>query len=188
MAIVSGTASAADTPLWKVETAKIPTTKYANDAKAYVTQATQALRPYVGDGLGDSRLEPVLADVGTRYFDGARVKSAEDGAAAFDNLEHFESFLKGRVNGASPPEGEAEQAHVTALVDSLTGVRLLADAAIQDGEATIGPFRADPPPAPAPDGLADAFSYLDAAKVELAKVDDMLVKGNPEPASVHAAM
>jgi hypothetical protein len=188
LGIVAGTANADSTPAWKVEVAKIPATKYTRDAKVYATEATQALRPYVGDGLGDSRLEPVLADIGSRYFDGARLKSADDGAAAFDNLEHFDSFLKGRLNGASPPQGEAEQAHITALVDSLSGVRLLADAAIQDAEATIGPFRAIPPPAPAPAGLADAFSYLDTAKAELAKTDDMLIKGNPEPASVHAAM
>jgi Bacterial TSP3 repeat len=188
LGIFGGTANAADTPLWKVEVAKIPATEYTRDAKVYVTEATEALRPYVGDGLGDSRLEPVQADVASRYFDGARFNGTDDAEVAFDNLAHLESFLKGRLTGASPPNGEAEQAHVTALVKSLTGVRLLADAAIQDAEATIGPFRASPPPAPPPDGITEAFADLDAAKVELAKTDDMLAKANPEPATVHAAM
>lgn len=180
-------ASAGETPLWQVEVAKIPTAKYTRDAKVYVGEATQALRPYVGDGLGDSRIDPVLADVDSRYFDGARLKSAGDGEVAFDNLQHLESFLKSRLTGASPPNGEAEQAHVAALVETLSGVRLLADAAIQDAEATIGPFRASPPPAPAPAGLADAFADLDAARVDLAKADEMLAKANPEPATIQAA-
>lgn len=183
----AGPASAGATPLWQVEVAKIPTTNYTRDAKIYVTEASEALRPYVGDGLAESRLEPVLADVSSRYFDGARLKSAADAEVAFDNLAHFESFLKSRLTGASPPNGEAEQAHVLALVKSLTGVRLLTDAAIQDAEATIGPFRASPPPAPAPAWLAEAFADLDAARVDLAKTDEMLLKANPEPAIVQAA-
>ncbi|MEU5725077.1 hypothetical protein ABZ783_25105 [Micromonospora sp. NPDC047738] len=186
VALVAAPASAGSGRLWEVEVAKIPTAKYTRDAKVYVTEATQALRPYVGGGLGDSRIDTVLADVGSRYFDGARLKSVADGAIAFDNLKHLEAFLKGRLNGASPPNGEAEQAHVAAVVETLTGVRLLADAAIQDAEATIGPFRASPPPAPAPAGLAEAFADLDAAKVNLAKADDMLVKANPEPATIQA--
>ncbi|MEU5943765.1 hypothetical protein ABZ807_32475 [Micromonospora sp. NPDC047548] len=187
VALVAAPASAAGSRLWEVEVAKIPTAKYTRDAKVYITEATQALRPYVGDGLGASRIDPVLADVGSRYFDGARLKSAGDGEAAFDNLQHLESFLKSRLTGASPPNGEAEQAHVVAIVETLSGVRLLADAAIQDAEATIGPFRASPPPAPAPAGLTEAFADLAAAKVNLAKADDMLAKANPEPATIQAA-
>ena len=71
-------------------------------------------------------------------------------------------------------------------METLTGIRLLADAAIQDAAATIGPFRASPPPAPAPAGLAEAFADLDAAKVNLAKADEMLLKANPEPATIQA--
>lgn len=186
VALVAAPASAGSGRLWEVEVAKIPTAKYTRDAKVYVTEATKALRPYVGDGLGDSRIGTVLADVDSRYFDGARLKSAADGEVAFDNLKHLEAFLKGRMNGASPPSGESEQAHVRALVETLTGLRLLADAALQDAEATIGPFRASPPPAPAPAGLTEAFADLDAAKVDLAKADDMLVKANPEPATIQA--
>jgi hypothetical protein len=187
VALVAAPASAGETPLWQVEVAKIPTAKYTRDAKVYVTEATEALRPYVGDGLGDSRIDPVLADVDTRYFDGARLNSAANGEIAFDNLQHLESFLKSRMTGASPPNGEAEQAHVAALVETLTGVRLLADAAIQDAEATIGPFRASPPPAPAPAGLTEAFADLEAAKVNLVKADEMLVKANPEPATIQSS-
>ncbi|MET8349475.1 MULTISPECIES: hypothetical protein [unclassified Micromonospora] len=186
VALVAAPASAGSGRLWEVEVAKIPTVKYTRDAKVYVTEATQALRPFVGDGLGDSRIDTVLADVDSRYFDGARLNSAAEGAVAFDNLKHLEAFLKGRMNGASPPNGESEQAHVRALVETLTGVRLLADAAIQDAEATIGPFRASPPPAPAPAGLTEAFADLEAAKVNLAKADDMLAKANPEPATIQA--
>ncbi|WP_203705757.1 hypothetical protein [Asanoa iriomotensis] len=170
-----------------MEVAKIPTAEYTRDAKAYVSEATQALRPYVGSDLGDSRIDPVLADVDSRYFDGARFNSAANGAIAFDNLQHLESFLKSRMTGASPPNGEAEKAHVTALVETLTGVRLMGDAAIQDAEATIGPFRASPPPAPAPAGLAEAFADLEAAKVNLAKADEMLLKANVEPATIQAS-
>ncbi|SCG55144.1 hypothetical protein GA0070619_3220 [Micromonospora zamorensis] len=187
VALVATPASAEGRHLWEVEVAKIPTADYTSDAQVYITESTQALRPYVGDGLGDSRIDPVLADVGSRYFDGARLKSAGDGAAAFDNLKHLEAFLKSRLTGASPPNGEAEQAHVVALVETLSGARLLADAAIQDAEATIGPFRASPPPAPAPVGLTEAFADLAAAKVNLAKADDMLVKANPVPATIQSA-
>ncbi|MBG0568921.1 hypothetical protein [Actinoplanes aureus] len=187
LAFVDGSALAADTPLWKVEVAKIPSAEYTRDAKVYMTEATQALRPYVGGGLGDSRIDPVLADVGSRYFDGARLNGAADGAVVWDNLQHLESFLKSRMTGASPPNGEAEQAHVRTLVETLTGMRLLSDAAIQDAEATIGPFRASPMPAPAPAGLTEAFADLDEAKASLAKSDELLRKASPEPATVHAA-
>ncbi|WP_074318743.1 hypothetical protein [Micromonospora cremea] len=186
VALFGAEATAGETPLWQVEVAKIPTTEYTRDAKIYVTESCQALSPYVEGGLGDSRLAPVLADVESRYFDGARLKSAADGEVAFDNLKHLESFLKSRLTGASPPNGEAEQAHVRALVKTLTGARLLADAAIQDAEVTIGPFRASPPPAPAPVGLTEAFADLEAAKVDLAKADEMLVKANPVPATIQA--
>ncbi|MFE9694209.1 hypothetical protein [Micromonospora sp. NPDC005806] len=186
LALFGGPASAGETPLWQTEVGKIPTAKYTRDAKLYITESCQALSPYVEGGLGDSRLAPVLADVESRYFDGARLKSAADGQVAFDNLEHLESFLKSRLTGASPPSGEAEQAHVRALVETLSGVRLLADAAIQDAEATIGPFRASPPPAPAPAGLTEAFADLEEAKASLAKADDMLVKANVEPATIQA--
>ncbi|MFF0098845.1 hypothetical protein ACFYO8_05885 [Micromonospora sp. NPDC005257] len=184
LAIFGGEALAGETPLWQKEVGKIPTADYTRDAKLYIAESCEALSPYVAGGLGDSRLAPVLADVQSRYFDGARLKSAADGTAVFDHLKPLESFLKSRLTGASPPNGEAEQAHVRALVETLTGARLLADAAIQDAEATIGPFRASPPPAPAPVGLTEAFADLAAARTSLAKADEMLVKANPEPATI----
>ncbi|MGI5521862.1 hypothetical protein ACQEUX_13050 [Micromonospora sp. CA-259024] len=187
IALLGTPAAAAETPLWQVEIAKIPATRYQLDAKASVIEGTEALRPYVGDDLGESRLEPVQADVKSRYFDGARLNGTADAAAAFDNLKHLEAFLKSRMTGASPPSGEAEQGHVTALVKALTGVRLLADAAIQDAEATIGPFRrVSPPPPPAPAGIDEAFADLEAAKGYLAKADEMLVKANVLPATIQA--
>lgn len=179
-------AVAAETPLWQVEVAKIPAAEYTRDARAYISEATEALRPYVGSELGESRIDLVLADVGDKYFDGARLDGSANGEIAYDNLKHLEAFLKGRMTGASPPNGEAEQAHIRALVGTLSGVRLLADAAIQDAEATIGPFRASPPPAPMPPGMAEAFADLDAARVSFATADDMLDKANPVPATVHA--
>lgn len=187
LALPGRVAFAADKPLWQVEVSKIPTNPYTRDAKNYVSEATQALRPYLTDGPGDSRVDEVLADVDTRYFDGARLNSAENGEVAYDNVAHLESYLKSRLTGASPPSGEAEQAHIGALVDTLTAARLLADAAIHDAEATIGPFRASPPPAPAPTGLADAFGDLDTARTELRQADSKLTIANPESAAVHAS-
>jgi hypothetical protein len=108
LAVFGNGAAAAGTPQWQVEVANIPTAEYTRDARAYVSEATQALRPYVGDGLGDSRIAPVLADVDSRYVDGARLNSAANGEIALDSLEHLESFLKSRLTGASPPNGEAE--------------------------------------------------------------------------------
>ncbi|WP_125777654.1 hypothetical protein [Antribacter gilvus] len=187
--MVGATAQANETPLWQTEIAQIPSTEYSRDALHYVTEATEALRPWVGqDGLDVSRLEPVLADVGTRYYDGARFASRADADAAFDNLTHFESFLKSRMTGASPPDGDAEVGHVTALVSSMTGVRLLADAAIQDADATIGPFRSPDLPADieVPAGMDQAFALLDSAEADLAKADEMFLKANITPATINS--
>ncbi|MEV4623253.1 hypothetical protein AB0J74_31660 [Asanoa sp. NPDC049573] len=186
LALFAGEASAEETSRWQDDVAKIPTTAYTRDARQSITEAIDGVRPYLGDGLGDSRVDAVAADVANRYFDGARFRGASDGSAAFDNLKHLASYLKSRLSGASAPNGEAEQAHATALVRILTAIRLLSDAAIQDAEATIGPFRANPPPAPAPPGLSGAFGDLDAARSGLDKADTMLEKANPTPATVHA--
>ncbi len=185
--LLAAPARAAEPVDWRAEVAKIPGATYTRDARASIAEAGTRLQPHLIDDLGRSRLAPVLADLDTRYFDGARFKDTAGAAAAYDNLEHLESYLKGRVSGGSKPSGDALVAHVDALVLSLTGVRLLADASIQDAEATIGPFRATPPPAPAPAGLAESFGDLSAARDSFAKADDMLRKGNPEPAAVHSA-
>jgi hypothetical protein len=187
LAAVAIPALAADQD-WKTEVAKIPEAQYTRDALTYLREAGATLAPHLGDELGEGRLGPVLEDVESRYFDGARFAAAAAAETALDNLEHFESYLKGRLTGASEPTGSAHVAHVDALVSSLTAVRLLADAAIQDGEATIGPFRTTgPPPGPSPPGLPEAFADLDTARTKLAATDELLRKGNPEPATVHGA-
>jgi hypothetical protein len=178
--------SAADESDWRARVAEIPATRYTRDARAYIVEAGDRVRPHLGDDLGERRLDPVIDDVGTRYFDGARFKSPEDGGVAFDNLHHLASYLKSRVSG-NKHTGEALLAHIDALVGSLTAVRLLADAAVQDAEATIGPFRTLTPPPPAPPGLDEAFEDLDRAASSLAKADEMLVKANPVSATVHSS-
>ena len=188
--LVAGTAQANELPMWQSELTKIPSTDYSRDALAYMTEGTEALRPWVDEeGLDASRLEPVLDDVANAYFDGARFKGRAEADVAFDNLTKFESYLKSRMTGASPPNGDAETGHVTALVKSMTGVRLLADASIQDAEATIGPFRSEalPDDFEIPEGMDQAFELLSAAKADLAKTDEMLVKANVEPATINAA-
>ncbi|MDG4824607.1 hypothetical protein O7635_22385 [Asanoa sp. WMMD1127] len=186
LAMFAGEASAEETPRWQDGVAAIPTTEYTRDARQSITDAIDAVRPYLGDGLGESRVDAVAADVANRYFDGARFKGAGDGGASFDNLKHLASYLKSRLSGNQVPDGPATEAHATALVNVLTAIRLLADAAIQDAEATIGPFRRTPPPAPAPPGLSAAFGDLDAARSGLDKADKMLEKANPTSATVHA--
>jgi hypothetical protein len=171
---------------WEAEVARIPTAEYTRDAIVSIRDSLEALVPHLGNGPGQARVDAVLADVETAYFDGARLKGAPGGEAVFDNLKQLATFLKSRMGGASPPNGDAEVAHLNALVQTLTATRLLADAAIQDAEATIGPFRANPPPAPAPEGIDAAFADLDAARAELAKADDMLRKANPAPATINA--
>jgi hypothetical protein len=137
LAIAASPAAAADSA-WSVEVAKIPATQYTRDAPN-LRDAGARLSPHLGDYLGESRLGPVLDDVDARYFDGARFSGTADAGIAFDNLAHLESYIKGRVSGGDKPTGEDLVAHVDALVSSLTAVRLLADATIQDAEATIGP-------------------------------------------------
>lgn len=185
--LVAGAAQANEPPLWQTEIAKIPSTEYDHDALTYMTEGTEALRPWVdAESLAESRLEPVLQDVGDAYFDGARFEGRAEAEVAFDNLTHFESFLKSRMTGASPPNGDAEVGYVTALVKSMTGVRLLSDAAIQDAEVTIGPFRDAPEDIERPAGLDEAFALLTAAEADLAKSDEFFLKANIEPATINS--
>ncbi|MEV0720896.1 hypothetical protein, partial [Asanoa sp. NPDC050611] len=81
---------------WQAEVAAIPTTRYTRDAKLSITETEAAVRSQLDD-LGKRRYEPVLADLQSRYFDGARLKTAQDGAAAYDNLAHLSSYLHSRV-------------------------------------------------------------------------------------------
>lgn len=187
--VAGAAAQAAETPLWKTEIAQIPSTAYSRDALTYLTEATEALRPWVDEHqLAEARLEPVLADVGTAYFDGARFEGRTQADAAFDNLRPFEQFLKSRMTGASPPNGDAEVGHVTALVSSMTAVRLLADATIQDGHAVVDPFGSPDLPADIelPEGLATARAHLADAEANLAKTDEFFRKANVEPATINA--
>jgi hypothetical protein len=188
--LAAGAAQANEPPLWATEVAKIPSTEYTRDALHYMTEGTEALRPWVDEeGLDASRLEPVLDDVANAYYDGARFKGRTEADVAFDNLTKFESFLKSRMTGASPPNGDAEVGHVDALVKSMTGVRLLADAAIQDANATVGPFRSQdlPDDVEIPAGMDEALALLDAAEAELAKTDEFFLKANVEPATINAS-
>ncbi|MEU5902856.1 hypothetical protein [Micromonospora sp. NPDC047527] len=163
---------------WRAEVAAIPTTRYTRDAKLSITETEAAVRSHLDD-LGKRRYEPVLADLRTRYFDGARLTTAQDGATAYDNLAHLSSYLHSRVGNGD--------VFVDALVGELSTVRLLADAAVQDANATIAPFRAIVPPPPAPSGLEQAFGDLESGQRWLTKADDQLRKANAEPATRHAS-
>jgi Bacterial TSP3 repeat len=182
---LSGTPAVANgEPYWETQVGKIPSTAYTRDAKVLVADSLKALVPYVSDKVADKKIEPVVADVGSRYFDGARLKGAAEATAVFANLEPMLEYLEDEMSDRSVPKDAAERAHVRALVETLTAVRLLADAAIQDAEATIGPFRRSPPPAPAPDAtlLKKAFDDLKEARSALAEADEQLREADPEDA------
>ncbi|GIF63900.1 hypothetical protein Ais01nite_19350 [Asanoa ishikariensis] len=182
-----GTPAAANTDRWEAAVAAVPGTKYARDAKAYITEAVEALRPHIrgSEDKKESRIDQVLADVGIRYFDGARLNGFEDADKAFGNLEKFGDFVEERLDDGL--SGTKEQDHIAALVKSLTAVRQLADAAVQDAEATIGPFRANPKPTPVPEGLDKAFKDLRDAREDLAEADEEFRDADVEDAIEHAA-
>jgi hypothetical protein len=101
-------------PDWVTPVKKIPTTRYTKDARTYVGDPARALKPLLTDKLGNERLDPVLADVGTRYFDGARLLSTKDGGATFENLKKLDSHLKSRLTGHKVgvgPEGVLAGVH-----------------------------------------------------------------------------
>ena len=182
-----GAPAAANTERWELAVKAIPGTKYARDVKVYVGEAVAALRPHIrnGEDKQESRIDQVQADVDTRYFDGARLNGFEDADKAFGNLEKFGDFVEERLDDGL--SGTKEQDHIAALVKSLTGIRELADASIQDAEATIGPFRANPKPTPVPPGLDKAFSALREARENLAEADEELREADVEDAIEHAA-
>ncbi|MEU4244784.1 hypothetical protein [Actinoplanes sp. NPDC026619] len=152
---LSGTPAVADgKPYWETEVGKIPATEYTKDAKVSVADSLTALIPYVSDKIAEKKINPAVADVASRYFDGARLKGTTEATVVFDNLEPLLEYLEDEMSDRSVPKDAAERAHILALVDTLTAVRLLADAAIQDAEATIGPFTRSPPPTPAHRGGA----------------------------------
>jgi hypothetical protein len=184
LALTGTPAVANGEPYWEVAVGKIPATEYTRDAKVLVADSLAALVPYVDKKIVEKKIDPVLADVEGRYFDGARLKGSAEAAVVFENLGPLLEYLEDEMSERSVPKDASERAHVRALVETLTAVRLLADAAIQDAEATIGPFRATPPPTPAPDAalLKKAFDDLKEAKKALADADEQLREADPEDA------
>ncbi|MET0494507.1 MAG: hypothetical protein ABW000_15405 [Actinoplanes sp.] len=182
---LSGAPAVADgKPYWEVEVGKIPATAYTRDAKLLVGDSLAALVPYADRKIVEKKINPALADVDARYFDGARLKSKDDAKVVFDQLGPLQEYLEDEMSERSVPKDAAERAHIRALVETLTATRLLADAAIQDAEATIGPFRATPPPTPTPaaDLLKKAFDDVKEAKKALAEADEQLREADPEDA------
>ncbi|WP_127543494.1 hypothetical protein [Actinoplanes sp. OR16] len=171
-------------PYWEVEVGKIPATEYTRDAKVLVGDSLAALVPYVNEKVVEKKIDPVLADVASRYFDGARLKSKDDAKVVFEHLEPLQEYLEDEMSERTVPKDASERAHVRALVETLTAVRLLADAAIQDAEAVVGPFRETPQPTPAPDAklLKAAFEDIKEAKKALAEADEQLREADPEDA------
>ncbi len=183
----SSATHAADEPDWKAAVVQIPETPYTKDAQTYTGEPGVALKPHLGDDLGAERLRPVLDDLASRYFDGARLRSTEDGLTAYTNLQHLDSYLKSSLSGGKVPSGDMRTAHIAALVGSLTGGRQVADAAIQDVAVTVAPFqRTDGTAAmPPPPGFDQAVVGLADARAVFAAADGELRKGLPEPAIVH---
>ena len=171
-------------PYWEVAVGKIPATGYTRDAKVLVGDSLAALVPYADRKIVEKKIDPVLADVQSRYFDGARLKNQDDASVVFRHLNPLQEYLEDEMSDRSAPRDAAERAHIRALVETLTAARLLADAAIQDAEATVGPFRASPPPTPTPDAqlLKKAFEDVKQAMKALAEADEQLREADPEDA------
>jgi len=174
-------------PDWQTPVKKIPVTAYASDARTYIGDPAKALKPLLTDKQGTARVDAVLADVDTRFFDGSRLLSRKDGDEAYPHLAHLASYLKAQLTNGKAPVGPTGTAHVNALVGTLTGARQLADAAIQDLDVTTAPFlRTDGTAAtPAPAGLQGAVDELRGARDWFAKADKELKKAQPEPALQH---
>ncbi|OLB76375.1 MAG: hypothetical protein AUI14_18955 [Actinobacteria bacterium 13_2_20CM_2_71_6] len=175
-------------PDWKTPVKKIPVTAYARDAKTYIGDPGKALQPLLIDKDGPTRLQPVLTDLDTRYFDGARARTKNDGEEAYENLKKLTDYLKSRLSGGKLRADATGTAYVNDLVGTLTGARQIADAAIQDAEATLAPFRRTDGTAatPTPPNYKKALDLLDAAKKDFAKGDGELKDAQPEPAINHA--
>jgi len=85
----SSASNAAADEDWKAAVTQIPATAYTKDAQTYIGEPGAALEPHLGDDLGLPRLRPVLGDLGSRYFDGARLRSTDDGLTAFMDLQQL---------------------------------------------------------------------------------------------------
>ncbi|BCY13969.1 hypothetical protein [Actinoplanes sp. L3-i22] len=176
--LVASPAYAADLD-WETAVKKIPAAKYTRDAPTYVRDATTRVAPYFDSEDTREKLQPVVDDLDTRYFDGARLKTATDAKKAFGNLGELLDELE--------DDADEKQPYLDALVSSLTGVRLLADASVQDAQAIVGPWTVISPAPPAPAGLADAQADLTKAKKALKNADEQLGEADPEDATEYAA-
>ncbi len=160
---------------WETAVKKIPAAAYTRDAPTYIRQAADRVRPYLSDKEIRNKLQPVLADLDSRYFDGARLKSHADAKETVNHLEPLLELLE--------DEAEEEQTFADALVGTVTGVRLLADASIQDAEAIVNPWKIILPAPAAPAGLSDAQGDLTKAKKALKDADEQLREADPEDAT-----
>jgi hypothetical protein len=133
------------------------------------------VRPYLSDKEIANQLQPVLDDLDTRYFDGVRLKSQADAKETVNHLEPLLELLE--------DEAEDRQPFADALVATLTGVRLLADASIQDAEAIVNPWKIIVPAPTAPAGLSQAQDDLTKAKKALKDADEQLREADPEDAT-----
>ncbi|WP_229074822.1 hypothetical protein [Actinoplanes sp. DH11] len=165
----------ADDVDWESAVTKIPATKYQQDAPTYIREAAERVRPLLSAKTIQTTLQPVLSDLDTRYFDGARLKSTADTKVVFG---HFEPYLE-----LLEDEAEDRKPFADALVGTLTGIRLLADASIQDAEAIVNPWKIIVPAPAAPAGLATAQDDVKRAKSALRDADEQLREADPEDAT-----
>jgi len=172
--LVASPAYAADID-WESEVKKIPAAKYTRDAPTYIRQATERVRPYLSKEDVKEELQPVLDDLEARYFDGARLRGQTDGKAAFQHYGPLLDLLE--------DDAEERRPFADALVGSLTGIRLLADASIQDAEAIVNPWKIIVPAPAAPAGLDTALDDLTKAKHALKEADAQLREADPEDAA-----
>jgi hypothetical protein len=167
-------------PDWKAAVKKIPSTRYERDARTYIRERVNALKPYVKERVRKEKLDPVLADLDTRYFDGARFRSVKDAGEALENLRCLVSYLESYLEHGHGHDDDrstaARAAHVSALVGVLSAIRQLADAAMQDADATLGPYLRGPPPTPAPPRLDEAKKDLAKARKEFQHLDKELTR------------
>ncbi|WP_157410928.1 MULTISPECIES: hypothetical protein [Actinoplanes] len=175
--LVASPAYAADLD-WEAAVRKIPAATYTRDAPTYVREAADRVEPYLDDEDVAEKLTPIREDLGTRYFDGARLRSAADAQKTFAHLLEIQDELE--------DDADERQPYLDALVGSLTGVRLLADASIQDAEAIVGPWKIISPAPPTPTGLDKALEDITKATRALANADEQLREADPEDAVEYA--
>jgi hypothetical protein len=159
---------------WEAAVKKIPAAKYTRDAPTYLREAAERVRPFMDAEEVRETLQPVVSDLDTRYFDGARYRGATDASAAFG---HFEPLIDELEDDA-----DEKQAYLDALVGSLTGIRLLADASIQDAGAVVNPWAIISPAPPKPANFDKALDDVKKAKAAFKEVDAQLRDAETEDA------